>query len=137
MLSFGIAGTMLSVLWWIPVIFHAAGALPVLLFIGLPGISAALAGWAFGKPLIDSAHRPGIAALRGTAIGSAALVLFAPIFATVYVWTSPPTEHWGIPGLALLVLLGSIVAVWWLVAAIGAAVGWALSRLASYDKVSN
>jgi hypothetical protein len=87
MLGFGIVGTMLSILWWTPVIFHAAGALPVLLFIGLPGISAALAGWAFGKPLIDSAHgdRPGIAALRGIAIGSVALALFAPMFATVYV----------------------------------------------------
>jgi hypothetical protein len=136
MLGFGIVGTMLSILWWTPVIFHAAGMLPVVLFIGLPGISAALAGCAFGKPLIDSTRgdRPRIAALRGTAIGSAALVLFAPMFAAVYVWTSPPTEHWSIPGLALLVLLGSIVTVWWLVAAIGAAVGWALSRLASYDK---
>jgi hypothetical protein len=136
MLGFGIVGTILSILWWTPVIFHAAGMLPVVLFIGLPGMSAALAGWAFGKPLIDSAQgdRPRIAALRGTAIGSAALVLFAPMFATVYVWTSPPNEHWSIPGLALLVLLGSIVAVWWLVAAFGAAVGWALSRLASYDK---
>lgn len=134
MLGFGIVGTMLSILWWTPVIFHAAGALPVLLFIGLPGISAALAGWAFGKPLIDSAHRPGIAALRGIAIGSVALALFAPMFAIVYVWTSPPTEHWSIPELALLVLPGSILAVWWLVAAIGGAVGWALSRLASYGK---
>jgi hypothetical protein len=134
MLSFGIVGTILSILWWTPVIFHAAGALPVVLFIGLPGISAALAGLAFGKPLIDSTYGPRIAALRGTAIGSVALVLFAPMFATVYVWTSPPTEHWSIPGLALLVLLGSIVAVWWLVAVIGAAVGWALSRLASYDE---
>jgi hypothetical protein len=134
MLGFGIVGTMLSIVWWTPVIFHAAGALPVLLFIGLPGISAALAGWAFGKPLIDSAHRPGIAALRGIAIGSVALTLFAPMFAIVYVWTSPPTEHWSIPELALLVLPGSILAVWWLVAAIGGAVGWALSRLASYGK---
>ena len=39
MLGFGIVGTILSILWWTPVIFHAAGMLPVVLFIGLPGMS--------------------------------------------------------------------------------------------------
>jgi hypothetical protein len=134
-LCFGAAGLALSTLWWSPVIFHARGALPFVLFILLPGVSAAAAGWALGKPLLDSARvrGPGIAALWGATIASVALLLFAPLFATLYVWTSPPTEHWSIFGLAVLVLIGSALAVWWLVAATGAAVGWALFRLASYQ----
>jgi hypothetical protein len=133
-LGFGAAGMALSTLWWSPVIFHARGALPFVLFIVLPGVSAAAAGWALGKPLFNPARvrRPGIAALWGATIASVSLLLFAPLFATLYVWTSPPTEHWNIVGLTFLVLVGSAVAVWWLVAATGAAVGWALFRLASY-----
>jgi hypothetical protein len=133
--GFGIAGTALAVLWWSPVIFNARGPLPFVLFIGSPGVAATLAGWILGKPLFDPARvsRPGIAALRGALIASIALLFFAPLFATLYVWTSPPTEHWNILGLTFLVLVGSAVAVWWLVALTGAAVGWALYRLASYD----
>jgi hypothetical protein len=61
---------------------------------------------------------------------SVALLLFAPLFATLYVWTSPSIEHWNILGLTFLVLVGSALAVWWLVAATEAAVGWAQYRLA-------
>ena len=122
-------------LWWSPVIFHARGPLPFALFIGVPGVSAAVAGWALGKPLLDPAlvRKPGIAALRGVVIASVALLLFAPLFASFYILTSPPSEHWNLVGLTLMVLAGSAVAVWWLVAAVGAAVGWALFRLASHD----
>jgi hypothetical protein len=105
-----------------------------MLFIGAPGLSAAIAGGLFGKPLLDmrAAQAPRIAALRGAAIASVALLLFAPLFATLYIWTSPPNEHWNMLGLTLLVLVGSIVAVWWLVAAAGALVGWILFLLASH-----
>jgi hypothetical protein len=124
-LAFGAAGIALSTLWWSPVIFKAQGPLPFVLFIGVPGISAAIAGWAFGKPLFDPIRvsGPRIAALRGAAIASVALVLFAPLFATAYIWTSPPNEHWNLLGLTLLLLIGSAVAVWWLAAAIGAVMG--------------
>ena len=71
--------------------------------------------------------------LGGAVIASVALLLFAPLFSTLYALTSPPTEHWNILGLTLLMLIGSALAVWWLVAATGAAVGWALYRLATYD----
>lgn len=67
------------------------------------------------------------------AVASLALLLFAPLFATLYVWTQPATEHWNILGLTFLVLVGGVLAVWWLAALTGAAVGWALYRLASYD----
>ena len=133
--GFGAAGIALSTLWWSPVIFQARGALPFVLFIALPGVSAAVAGCILGKPILDSSRvlRPRIAAFRGAVTASVALVLFAPLFATLYVWTSPPTEHWNILGLTLLVFIGSVVAVWWLVAATGAAVGWTLYRLAAYN----
>jgi hypothetical protein len=135
-LGFGTAGTALSALVWGPlIIFHARGTLPFMLFIVLPGVSAVVAGWTLGKPLFDSARvcRPISAALRGALISSVALLLFAPLFATVYVWTQPATEHWSILGLTYLVLVGSALAVWGRVALTGAAVGWALYRLASYD----
>ena len=136
--GFGAAGIALSTLWWSPVIFQARSALPFVLFIALPGVSAAFAGCILGKPILDSSRvlRPRIAAIRGAVIASVALVLFAPLFATLYVWTSPPTEHWNIFGLTLLVFIGSVVAVWWLVAATGAAVGWTLYRLAAYKAES-
>jgi len=77
-----------------------------------------MAGCLFGKSLLDwpPSQGPRIAALRGAAIASAALLLFAPLFATVYIWTGPPKEHWTLLGLTLMLLLGSAVAVWWLAA---------------------
>jgi small-conductance mechanosensitive channel len=134
-LGFGAAGAALSMVWWSPVIFQARGVLPFVLFIGTPGVSAAIAGWALGKPLLNSARadRQRSAALRGMAIASLALLLFAPLFATLYVLTQPATEHWDIVSLTFLIFVGSAVVVWWLVALTGAAVGWALNCLASYD----
>jgi hypothetical protein len=133
--GFGATGTAFSALMWGPLIFHARGALLFVLFIALPGVSAAFTGWALGKPLLDSGRvrRASSAALRGALISSLALLLFAPLFAIAYVWTQPATEHWSILGLTYLLLLGSALAVWGRVALIGAAVGWALYRLASYD----
>ena len=132
-LGFGAAGTALSVLWWSPVIFQSRNLLPFVLFIGVPGLSAAIAGCLFGKSLLDwpPSQGPRIAALRGAAIASAALLFFAPLFATVYIWTGPPNEHWNLLGLTLMLLLGSAVAVWWLAIVVGALVGWTLFRLAS------
>jgi hypothetical protein len=134
-LGFGAVGAAVAMLWWSPVILHARGLAPFLLFIVTPGVSAAVTGWGLGKPLLDSAgvYRPRKAALRGAVIGSLALLLFAPLFATLYVLSQPATEHWDILGLAFLVLVGSALAVWWLVALTGAAVGLALNLLATND----
>jgi hypothetical protein len=120
-------------LWWSPVIIHARGLTPFLLFIVTPGVSAAVTGWSLGKPLLDSPRvcGPRKAALRGAVIGSIAMLLFAPLFATLYVLSQPAIEHWDILGLAFLVLVGSALAVWWLVALTGLAVGLALNLLAS------
>ena len=108
---------------------------PFVLFIVSPGLSATVVGWALGKPLLENAqaYDSKRSAIRGAVVGSAALMLFAPLFAVLYVLTEPPGEHWNIFGLAILVLVGGFVAVWWLVVLTGAAVGWALNRLASVD----
>jgi hypothetical protein len=133
--GFGAAGTALCLLLWGPLIFQARGVRPFVLFIGTPGVSAAVAGWALGKWLLDSARvcRPRTAALRGAVIGSLALLLFAPLFATIYVLTQPATEHWDIASLTFLLLIGSAFVIWLRVALIGAAVGWVLYRLISRD----
>lgn len=134
-LGFGAAGTALCLLLWGPLIFQAQGVRPFVLFIGTPGVSAAIAGWILGKWLLDSARicRPSSAALRGAVIGSLALLLYAPLFATVYVLTQPTTEHWDIASLTFLMLVGSAVIIWLRVALIGAAIGWVLYRLTSHD----
>lgn len=134
-LGFGAAGTTLSLLLWSPLIFQARGVLPFVLFIGTPGVSAAVAGWALGKWLLNSARvcRPRSAALRGAVIASLALLLFAPLFATVYVLTQPATEHWDIASLTFLLLVGSAFVIWFRAALIGAAVGWVLYHLTSHD----
>ena len=94
-LVFGATGTALSILWWSPVIFQTRAVLPVVLFIGTPGVSAAVVGGILGKPLLDPARVLNSinAALRGAAIASLALLLFAPMFATLYVLTQAPYEH--------------------------------------------
>ena len=131
-LGFGVAGTALCLLLWGPLIFKAPSVRPIVLFIGTPGVSAAITGWTLGKWLFDSARgRSSSAALRGAAIGSMALLLYAPLFATVYVLTQPATEHWDIASLTFLMLVGSVFVIWLRVALIGAAIGWVLHRLTS------
>jgi TctA family transporter len=105
--------------------------LPFVLFIGTPAVSAALAGWTLGKPLLDpaSVSTPRSAAFRGAVIASFALLLFAPLFATIYVCTQPVTEHWSMLSLTFLVLIGSALTAWFKVALIGAVVGWVLSSM--------
>jgi hypothetical protein len=110
--------------------------LPFVLFIGTPAVSAAVAGWTLGKPLLDPARvcTPRSAALRGAVIASFALLLFAPLFATLYIWTQRVTEHWSMLSLTFLVFIGSALTAWFKVALTGAAIGWVLYRLASMTR---
>ena len=131
-IGFGIAATAYCTLLWGQRIFPAKNGLLFALFIGEPAVSATVAGWILGGPLLDKTRCTSVrAALRGAAIGSIALLIFAPLFAIIYVWTEPATEHANILGLTLALLIGGALAVWWQIALIGAAVGWGLYRLAS------
>jgi hypothetical protein len=67
--------------------------------------------------------------MRGALVGMLALVIFAPVFATVFAWTAPGRAS--IVGLAILVLTFSAVALVWPVAVVGGAVGLLLHGIAS------
>ena len=55
-------------------------------------------------------------------------MLFAPMFATVIKWTEPGWT--GVASLSILVLWFAFIAMWWMLAAVGAVVGWLLYRWA-------
>ena len=105
--------TALSMVWWTPIIFHARGVTPFVLFIDAPGISAAVCGWALRQAVARS--RPILPGqkLRCSGRGhrhAGVGVIRTPIFNPLC------PEHWSILGLAFLVLVGGFLAVWWLVA---------------------
>jgi hypothetical protein len=91
-----------------------------------PGFAAMLAAAVFGRGLLNVPTGIRNAALRGALIGSVTLVLFAPLFSIIYVLTHS-TEHWDVFGLAAIILIGSAIVIWWLVAVLGAAVWRAFS----------
>ena len=127
-LVFGLAGLLVASAWFFPAVVHGANAVVALLYLALPCLSAALAGAAFGRRLLVGGHRRGVTgALWGVGTSTAALFLFAPLFATVVSWTEPGWTD--VLGLALLVLWWSLIAVWWPIACVGALVGWFLSRV--------
>jgi hypothetical protein len=131
--AFGLAGTTLPALWYLPLTIQSRNpVLHSLLFVGLPGIAAAIAGGAIGRPLLVPAPQAsaGRAALRGAVIASVALLIFAPLFATVFTLTDTGRGHWKVLGLTALLLEGSALAAWWIAAAIGAGVGWLCFRMA-------
>jgi hypothetical protein len=128
-LVFGGAGMLLPALWFGASLADGRGGLiGWLLYLILPGVSGAVAGAAFGRPLA-AAPAPGrdaMAALRGIGIAAAALILFAPVFACVMAWTT--TAPTNIGRLSLAVLAFSVLAMGWALAAVGALAGWILYR---------
>ncbi len=128
--AFGVAGLLVAVVWWLPILVPSARLVIVVLYVCLPGLAAAVAG-GIGAPLLapDRCRSGGGAALRGAGIAIAALALFAPLLALGVKWTEP---GWTNPvGLATLILLFSLLAVGWIVAFVGAFVGWLVWRRAT------
>jgi hypothetical protein len=128
-LVFALAGMLLPALWFAPVLVRAHGdQVSWLLYVGLPGVAAALAGGLLGSPLVvpTARGRDGAAMLRGAIIATAALVFFAPLYAGVVKWTAPGRTS--VLGLTLLVLGFGALARWWAVARVGGLVGWVLYR---------
>ena len=129
-LAFGVAGLLLSAIWFLPILAASHRLAPLTLFVGLPGLAAGFAGWILGAPLLDPTRcRSGArAALRGAGIALTALAVFAPLLALGIKWTEP---GWTNPlGLAALILWFGVIAVWWVTALVGALVGWLLWRWA-------
>ncbi len=129
--AFGAAGLVLAGLWYLPLTVR--GSHPVLhslLFVALPGISGAISGAALGKPLSHPGPARGAlaAGLRGAIIATVALLLFAPLFATLFTLSEPGGSS-SVLGLTSLLLAGSAFAAWLPAAALGAGVGWLLFTL--------
>jgi hypothetical protein len=125
-LAFGAAGLLLPAALFLPVV--APSIVGLTLYVGLPGLAAAIAGGGLGAPLLNPARcRSGAGAvLRGAATSLAALVVFAPLFALGIKWTEPGWTS--LLGLAWLTLAGSLLAVGGEVAAVGGLVGWLVWR---------
>jgi len=128
--AFGLAGVLVPAAWFGPVLARSRNPVSFLLFLGLPGLAAAVAGALLGRPLVaPSRSRSGWwAARRGAFVATVALMLFAPMFATVIKWTEPGWTS--VVSLSVLVLWFAFIAVWWVLAAVGALVGWLLHRRA-------
>jgi hypothetical protein len=129
--SFGVAGTALPALRLLPSVLSRRDGVAFVLYIAAPGLAAALAGALAGGPLCDPARTRGSgrAVLRGAAVATLALVIFAPPFAVLFAWGAPGRTS--VVGMTVLVLTFSFVAVWWVVAPVGAGLGWLLHHLAS------
>jgi hypothetical protein len=130
-LAFGLAGSALPAVWFLPTVLSRWDWIALVLFIGLPGVAAAVAGALVGAAICDPAKRIGSdgAILRGAGVASLAFVIFAPMFSALFAYTSPGQT--GILGLTLLVLIFSAAAIWWLAALVGGLVGWLLHRCRS------
>jgi hypothetical protein len=126
-LIFGAAGVLLPAIWFGPVVAPSHDRAVLVLYVVLPGLAAAAAG-ALGAPLLHpsrcgSGNR---AALRGTAIALAALVIFAPLFTLGLKWKEP---GWTNPlGLTVMILWVSLLTMGWAVAVAGALAGWLVWR---------
>lgn len=127
-LAFGAAGLLLSGAWFLPLVVPSRNVVGLMLYVALPSLTATIAGGALGAPLLDPSRCRSAwdAALRGAATSLVALVLFALLFGFGIKWTEP---GWTSPfGLAWLVLTVGLLAVGWMVAVVGAGVGWLVWR---------
>ena len=128
-LTFGGAGMLPPALWFAPALVTRHGdAVSWLLYLVLPGASGAIAGALVGGPLAEPAApgRDGGAILRGVGVATAALLLFAPLYACVVKWTEPGWTS--VLGLATVVLGVAAITLWWTLAAVGGLAGWLLYR---------
>ena len=127
---FGGAALLLTGLWFGPVLVRRADGVSWLLYVGLPGIAAAVSGAVFGRPLAHprGPANDGPAFLRGAGIALAALFLFAPLYATVVKAAEPGWTR--VAGLTVLVLEFGGLALGWEVVLVGGLAGWGLHRLA-------
>ena len=127
---FGGAAVLMTGLWFGPVLVRRTDRVSWLLYVGLPGIAAAVSGAVFGRPLAHprGPANDGQAFLRGAGIALAALFLFAPLYATVLKATEPGWTS--VAGLTVLVLEFGGLALGWALVLVGGLAGWGLHRWA-------
>ena len=113
--GFGAAGAAVAAAWFLPSVLRNRDGVALVLYVVAPGVAAALAGVLAGTAFVDPARTgsPGRATLRGAAVASLALVIFAPMYALLFTWTAPGRAS--VVGLTFLVLTFSAVALWWFV----------------------
>lgn len=107
---FGATGVLLAALWVVhgPIAWRAA-----FLFLLLPAVAAALAGFAWGGAVLDPARTPnvGAALLRGLLVAFAAFVLFAVSYSVALTRVERGWSIGQAPGLLLMTLtLGALAA---------------------------
>lgn len=129
--AFARAAVALTSAWFLPSVLGSRDPIALALYILLPAAAAAIAGALLGAPLCDpSRSNPAGAVGRGAVVASISIVVFAPLFATLFAWTTPGRLD-SIAGTAVGILIFSAFAFWWMVALVGGVVGWALRRMPS------
>jgi hypothetical protein len=131
--SFGAVGSVIPATWFLPSVLSRRDGVALLLFVVVPGMAAALAAALVGAPLCDPARiiSQRHAVVRGVAVATLALAIFAPMFAAFFAYTAPGRTN--VLGMVILVLTFSMLAIGGIAALVGGAVGWLLHHVASSE----
>ena len=124
---FGVTGALVAAAFYGPIVFVSGHVTVIGLYVFLPGVAGAIAGF-LGAPFLAPGRckSAGSAALRGAAIAVGSFLVFAPLFAIGLKLTEPGWSSF--VGLSALVVIFGLLAVGWLAAAAGAVAGWAIWR---------
>jgi hypothetical protein len=130
-MSFGAVGSFIPATWFLPSVLSRHDGVALGLFLVAPGAAAALAGALAGAPLCDPARTISErnAVVRGMAVATFALLIFAPMFAAFLGYTVPGRTN--VLGMVILVLMFSLLAIGGTAVLVGGALGWLLHHVAS------
>ena len=110
-ISFGAVGSIIPASWFLASVLSRGDGVALVLFVVVPGAAAALAGALAGAPLCDPARTISErdAVVRGIAVTTFALVIFAPMFAAFVAYTAPGRTN--VLGMIILVVTFSVLAI--------------------------
>lgn len=123
---FAAAGLLLAAAWFAPAFRRTGDFVTLALYVGLPGLAAAVAGWLRGPALSLRAANGVQAAWRGAVTGMLGFVIYAPLFALGIKWSEPGWSS--LLGLTALTLSVGLLTVGWVIAGVGAVAGWVVWR---------
>lgn len=124
--AFATVALVLAGTWFLPTALRTKDAATLVLYVCLPGLGSALAGWLVGPSMSPRATGALGAAARGAATGLLGFTLYAPLFALGIKWLEPDWSS--VRGLTALTFWLGLVAVGWVIAGAGALTGWAVWR---------